>query len=350
VRPTSIPSHINRIPFVPAGAVTGIGSLPFTSVTSAIRAVAELSAEVPFWPQLPQLSERESAISQGLGIVADLIEPLDHGHGYQVKAGQIDFLVEALYRSNGEVIPSRAVGFDAFEKVVLSERFDSAAAVKGQLAGPITLSSYLFHQDRSFLSDPALLAAVAFHVSQSVRWQVDRLQSARLPVLLFVDEPALCMEATAHAVSEEKRLDALAVTLEDARLCGAYAGLHCCEERPFERMLRARPDVLSFDAHLGLDLFFADSRALDYVRRGGLVAYGLVPTRRDLEPLDPASIFRRWLEAVSSAGDPRDFARGAMITATCGLGLLNESSVATSFKVAHGVGELIRALAGENQR
>ena len=63
------------MPFVAAGAVTGIGSLPLTSATAAIRSVAEFSPEVPFWPQLPQLSERESIVGQGLGIVENLIEP-----------------------------------------------------------------------------------------------------------------------------------------------------------------------------------------------------------------------------------------------------------------------------------
>jgi hypothetical protein len=73
-------------------------------------------------------------------------------------------------------------------------------------------------------------------------------------VLLFVDEPALCLEAPgADAVSEKQRLNALAITLEDARVRGAYARLHCCAERPFERMCRAKPDIISFDAHQGLD-------------------------------------------------------------------------------------------------
>jgi hypothetical protein len=166
-------------------------------------------------------------------------------------------------------------------------------------------------------------------------------------VLLFVDEPALCLEApVANAVSEEKRLYALAVTLEDARVRGAYAGLHCCAARPFKRMCRAKPDILSFDAHEGLDLFFADSHALDFVHQGGTVAYGVVPTQAGLNAIDSASIFIRWLKAASLAGDPQKFAQRAMITATCGLGLLDTSAVAESFSVAHSISRLIRALAG----
>ncbi len=347
MQPTEIRSHTCRKPFVAAGAVTGIGSLPLTSITSAIRSVAEFSPEVPFWPQLPQLSERESIVGQGLAIVEDLIEPRNEGYGYQVKEGQLDSVLEILHRSSGELTPLNAAGFGAFEKALSSGLFRSAMAVKGQIEGPITLSAYLFHQGRPFLSDPALFAALAFHVSQIICWQIDRLKSAGLPVLLFVDEPALCLDAPfANAVSEEQRLNALAATLEDARIRGAYAGLHCCAARPFERMCRAKPDIISFDAHDGLDLFFADWHALDFVNQGGAVAYGIVPTRPGLNAVDAATIFIRWLKAASLAGDPQKFAQRAMITATCGLGLLDTSAIAESFSVAHSVSKLIRSLAG----
>jgi methionine synthase II (cobalamin-independent) len=341
-------AHDTRKALVPAGAVTGIGSLPFKSVTSAIEAVAELSPQVPFWPQLPQLSDREGILGQGLGAVAHLITPRREGYGYQVKDGQLDSVLEILHRGNGELTQANAVGFAAFEQALSSGLFQHAVAVKGQIAGPITLSAYLFYRERSFLSDPALLAAIAFHISQIICWQADRLKTAGLPVLLFVDEPALCLEvSSAGLVSGEQRLDALAMTLEEARARGAWAGLHCCAACPLEQMLRAQPDILSFDADTGLEPFFADLQACDFVHRGGTVAYGMVPTRAGVNALDSASIFARWLQAASQAGDPQEFARRAMITATCGLGLLSPSSVIESFSVAYGIGKLIRGVAGE---
>ena len=336
------------MPFVPAGAVTGIGSLPLMSAASAIQSVAESSAEIPFWPQLPKLSERESIIGQGLGTVADHLEPRSEGYGYQVKEGRIDSVLEIFHRSNGQLMPKNAAGFWAFERALSSGTFDSAVAVKGQIEGPITLSAYLFHRGRPFLSDPTLFSAIAFHVSQIICWQIERLEAAGLPVLLFVDEPALCLETNAATmVSEEKMLDALAVILEDARTRGAYPGLHCCADRPLERMRRVKPDIISFDAHEGLDGFFSDSHALDFVHQGGMVAYGIVPTRAGVNAVDSAKIFLRWLQAASQAGDPQEFAQRAMITATCGLGLLDESSIAESFGVAHAVSRTIRALAGK---
>jgi hypothetical protein len=346
MRSTAISSHTYRSSFTPAGAVTGIASLPLTSVAAAIRSIAELSPEIPFWPQLPQISRRESAIGQGLGIMGDLIEARSEGYGYQVRAGRrIDSVLEILHRSTGELTPANAAGFGAFEEALSSGLFSSAMAVKGQIEGPITLSAYLSHQGRPFLSDPTLFAAIAFHASQIICWQIDRLKSAGLPVLLFVDEPALCLEASANAVSEEQRLNALAVTLSDARVRGAFVGLHCCAARPFKRMCRAKPDILSFDAEEGLELFFADPDARTFVHRGRIVAYGMVPTLSRPTTLDATSIFVRWLKAATSAGDPQKLARSAMVTATCGLGLLDPSSVAESFRVARGISKLIGALA-----
>ena len=338
-------SHRKR--FTPAAAVTGIGSLPLPSTESAIEAVAEFSPEIPFWPQLPRLSEAERAIGQGLGVLADLIEPRHEGYGYQVKQGKLEAVLGILHRSSGQLPPANAAAFRAFEEALACGLFPSAVAVKGQIEGPITLAAYLFYKDRPFLSDPALFAAVAFHVSQIICWQIDRLKSVGLPVLLFVDEPALCLEARqAKTVSEDDRLSALIVALDDARARGAVAGLHCCAASPFERMCRINPDILSFDAHQGLELFFADRHVLEFLRNGGSAAYGMIPTWPSLDDLDAATLFARWLAAASRAGDPQEFAQRAMITATCGLGLLERSSVADSFNLAHRVSKLIRDLAG----
>ncbi len=289
-------------------------------------------------------------IGQGLGVLSNLIEPRENGYGYQVGEDKIDLAVEALHRSSGELTPVNAAGFGAFEQALSSGVFGSAAAIKGQIEGPITLAAYLFYKGRPFLSDPSLFAAIAFHVSQIICWQIDRLEKAGLPVMVFVDEPALCLAAPhGSAVSEERRLTALAAALAGARLRGAYAGLHCCAARPLSRMCSVKPDILSFDAHEGLELFFSDPNAMAFVRDGGTVSYGLIPTLRDSSAVRAEHIFARWLAFASLAGDPQQFARNSMVTATCGLGLLDPESVTGSFRIARGVGNLLRSLAGEDQ-
>jgi hypothetical protein len=169
-------------------------------------------------------------------------------------------------------------------------------------------------------------------------------------VLLFIDEPALCLGTLeARTAVDETRLNALRVVLNDVRERNAYAGLHCCAASPFRRMCRAEPDILSFDAHEGLEQFFADEEASAFVNQGGIVAYGMIPTWSQLSTVDSTDIFTRWLKAASMVGDPQELARHAMVTATCGLGLLDDVAVTQSFKLAHEVGQKIRALAGDQQ-
>jgi hypothetical protein len=139
VQPAARQTYKARKALTPGGAVTGIGSLPLTSIAAAIDAVSHYSAEVPFWPQLPQRSASEGAIAQGLGCIADLVEPRAEGYGYQVKSGKIDLVLERLHGSSGELRDENASGFAAFEKALGSGAFGSAEAVKGQLEGPITL-------------------------------------------------------------------------------------------------------------------------------------------------------------------------------------------------------------------
>jgi hypothetical protein len=80
--------------------------LPLTSVASAIQAVAKLSPEAPSGLNC-RVSERENAIGQNPGVVADLIEPRKEGYGYQLREGRIASLLEIIHRSSGELTPTK---------------------------------------------------------------------------------------------------------------------------------------------------------------------------------------------------------------------------------------------------
>jgi|SRR5580704_10390339 hypothetical protein len=57
-QPIAFPPHANRNPFIPADAVTDIGSHSSGLKPRQFRSVAEFSPEVRFWPQFPRLSGR----------------------------------------------------------------------------------------------------------------------------------------------------------------------------------------------------------------------------------------------------------------------------------------------------
>lgn len=332
----------------PCGAILGIGSLPMTDPGEAVRFVRKYSPEVPFWPQLPNVSEKERIIGQGLGAIHDLIEPRAGVYGYQVKPGRLREVLERFWRGCGKLEPTHACGFYTFERSTIAVDFPRAFAVKGQIEGPITLASHLFFKDRSFAAEPALFEAMTAHVCHLVSWQTCRLASLGLPVLLFIDEPGLCIAGlVGPSIIGDDLMKGLQAVIQAGRASGAVVGLHCCAAQPFSRMCRLQPDIVSFDAHKELEAFAADPEAQRFVREGGHVAFGLIPTLRRLDGLFGTAIFERWSKAVNSLGDPVEIARRSFVTATCGLGLLEREAAESSFQLARVVSELIGRIAGK---
>jgi hypothetical protein len=326
--------------------VTGIGSLPMTNPQTAIRFVADASPLVPFWPQLPQRFHLEGVIEQGLGEIADLIEPRSGAYGYRAKPGSLNRLVSRLQNVPAALDETRAAGFFAFEEALAAGAFPRAVAIKGQIEGPITLAFHLFDGDRTFAHNPFLVDAVASHVARLALWQFERLRRAQLPVLLFIDEPGLCLASPSQLTAPGSDLiGALTRVIDATRWSGAVAGLHCCAAIPFAFLRRVNPDVFSFDAHRGMEAFFADPDARVFLRQAGNVAFGLVPTCSCLDGLTAENLFARWLQAGAGAMNLRELARQSMITATRGLGLLDEIAARASFDLASRLAVLVNKLA-----
>jgi hypothetical protein len=144
----------------------------------------------------------------------------------------------------------------------------------------------------------------------------------------------------------EQAIQALRHIVATLQAADVLVGIHCCAgQPPFRVMCQAAPDILSFDALQDLETFCGDGYARRFIHDGGLVAFGLVPTISDLSELDSATLFTRWLLACKDTSDIRQLASRTLITATCGLGLLNLSQAASTFGHVQHIAMLIKKVA-----
>jgi hypothetical protein len=349
----------NADDFLPLGRVTGVGSLPHHDARSSIAFVARHCPEVPFWPQLPQRSPQEGMVDQALIPFMDLLTRRNHGgYGFCIRPGQRANLVRRLEEADPALDVHRAAGFFEFEKAMERDEFPYASALKGQVIGPYTLAWQLFDadspaavalEDASQTDGGALQHALGWYITRMALWQIERLERFDLPVLLCLDEPCLYLlppqaindsACPLYAMLEEVRT---ALTL--IRAASASGGIHCCARLPGMAIRLTKPDFISFDAHANLESFCADPDAQAFMREGGLTAFGLIPTLEDLSTLNAMNLVSRWLLACTNIADISDIAAFSLVTATCGLGLLDEEAAAMSFEAARRVSMALRRIA-----
>ena len=329
----------SRSAWEPQGAVTGIGSLPFTDPADAVAFVAAAAPEIPFWPQLPGRDSAEGMISQSLSLGWPGLRRLDGTIHARVDEADLDVFKAVLRSADPSLDDRQAAGFAEFRRAARAGAFPHATMVKGQLTGPMTLAWFVSCADEPVIARPSVVEALAARVVRQATWQAQALRTLGLPVLIFLDEPALAVltrigtGAWAAGVLRE--------VCDAIRLAGARVGIHCCTTPVhFELLAGARPDVISFDAWQ-CDVTTTAAR---YWSGGGITAFGLVPTGDT--PPDVVDVFGRWLAAASLADDPATVARRTVVTPTCGLGLTRPGDTEAAFLLASAAGRMIGEMAG----
>lgn len=343
----------------PAGQPMLIGSQPLDDHVEATRLVLRYVPEIPNWVQLP-VFKQEGMVAQfasglpGLVLGAERLyvdtagerfdeDMLAFFEEYLAVAEQSDRLTESRFALTRDM----AAGFFSLLEILGSERPDDLFAVKGQITGPITFCTALADQDRrAIFYNDALRDAAVKMLALKAAWQVKQLSALGVPVILFIDEPALAGFGSSELIS---------ISREDIDLClrevieavhgqGGLAGVHVCANTDWSLLLDSAVDVVNFDAFGYFDKFvlYAD-RIKRFLSAGGCLAWGLVPTSGP-EPVaaaDVDSLLERWrggLQRLAELGVDTALVREqSFITPSCGTGSLPPES-------SHKVLELTRAL------
>ena len=322
--------------FLPVGRVTGIGSLPHLDADEAVRFVRECSPEIPFWPQLPQRSPAESMIPQMLPLLLDLLEAKSPSR-YEIQSNQLKNFLQRLRETDAKLSEESASGFFAFERACHENHFSNAVALKAQISGPITLGWCLFYKDSPLSNLPDLYVEIVDYLCRLARWQISRLKQFGKPIIIFIDEPMLEMES-----SKTYLTDGVKQLIETIHDKSGTSGIHCCATPAPVSLCALQPDIISFDAHYGLEAFLSQSETRQFFESGRCLSFGLVPTWDTLENFNSSETFFRWTMATGEVGNIERLAEQSLITASCGLGLLNMKAAQESFLKAKELSKLVR--------
>jgi hypothetical protein len=317
--------------FQPACAPTAIGSLPHTDPEAACRLVLDYLPEIPVWPQLPRRGFRESIYVQYTEGFPGIT--LDHAaERFWVDRARFEGEVEALYEraladraDDYGISPAGAASMPVFARALAAR--PAPRLLKGQLIGPVSLGLQLHDEEgRSVFYDDELAEALVQHLRLKALWQERWLRTLFPETLIFLDEPFMVSYGSAYVPLDHDQVVNSIETVFSG--LSGLKGVHCCGNTDWSLLLATSTDVINFDAYNFAEafaLYAGDVRT--FLRRGGVIAWGIVPN--DVEQLareDAASLERRLLGAMQLLVDKGvardDLLAACLVTPACGLGTL----------------------------
>jgi hypothetical protein len=337
--------------FTPRACTTAMGILPHQDAGAALDLA--FSLDIPFWPQLPNLTFAEDTYVQTClhfpGVVVH--------HEEQLLRFDEELFMEGLgaYLEEGEdsdifaVAPGDSLTYGAFRERA-AERAGELPAIRGQFMGPISLCLKVTDADKKpiIYRDEVRELAIR-HIAAKVNRHLRDLRALHPHAFVWVDEPGLEILFTGIAGYSAERaradLDLFTSLLEGPR------GVHLCGNPDWDFLLHAGIDLLSFNAYGTADVLegYADGiRAM--LERGGVIAWGIVPTNfADAEGEDAESLLERltglWKKLAARGVDGERLLAQSMITpATCCL--VNPDLTATverSFATVRAVSDGVRS-------
>jgi hypothetical protein len=349
--------------FIPECRPLLIGSLPVADHNEALDLVLAATPEIPLWVQLPIFQE-EGMVPQFMPGMPGLVKSEDRwlvdngGDAFESELTQFyeDYLQAvadetALVKSRFALAPDVARGFHVFRERV-GQIALPPTAVKGQVTGPVTFGLGLKdRQGRPVFYDPHARDAAVKLLALKAAWQVARLKFIGVPVIVFVDEPALAGYGSSELISISggeivAALDEVFTAIHNA---GGVAGIHVCANTDWGLILESTVDVVNFDAYGYADRFllYAD-QVKTFLARGGLVAWGIVPTGPAdvIEQETAETLVDRWQQLMAAAEraglDAQALRRQSLITPSCGTGSLSEFHARKVLDLTREVSRVVR--------
>jgi hypothetical protein len=236
--------------------------------------------------------------------------------------------------------PQEARGFFALLEAVASAG-TGCRALKGQVAGPVTFAGMVKDQEgKPILYDRELTQAVSLGLARKAAWQARQFRALGKDAVIFFDEPYLSGFGSAYLpISREEVIEILTQTLDAVRQSGPVTlGVHCCGNTDWSLLLQIPIDILSFDSYGYFESLRLYEQALaQFFRRGGILAWGLVPTGEDLKQETGDSLWERFQDQVQGLAaslhmDVKAILSRALLTPACGMGYLDPQLARQGFK------------------
>jgi hypothetical protein len=242
-------------------------------------------------------------------------------------------------------------GIYAMEKRLSADKSAPIQFFKSQVTGPVTFGLATVDENkRALYYNEVYRDVVIKGVTMKAKWLLDKFKILGRTQLCFVDEPILTGfgSSTYVSVQREDVVRDLNEVVEAVHADGALVGTHCCGNTEWPILIDAGVDIISFDAfEFGDTIAYYPDRTHEFLKNGGVLAWGIVPTSEKISEETADSLIARLKERIAhlaSKGIDEDLIwEQCLLTPSCGTGSL---PVELSEIVFYTLAEVSRILRG----
>jgi hypothetical protein len=267
---------MTQLGFTGACRTTAMGIMPHRDVDRALELA--LSLDIPFWPQLPHASFLEDMYAQTSahfpGIVIDTEGQRIRFESAKFEAEMSDYmegLTDPQYLALG---PDSSLVYPRF----LEKDLSRYAAIRGQLTGPVSFGFKIEDESlKPVIYNETVRELLFDFIQRKVNLQYQQLAARNPNAFVWVDEPGL--STIFSALTGYGDIQAKADYASFLSGVEGPKGLHLCASVDLRFLTSLGADILSIDAY---QLEFMPREygqaAADFITRGGIIAWGIVPT------------------------------------------------------------------------
>jgi hypothetical protein len=172
------------------------------------------------------------------------------------------------------------------------------------------------------------------------RWQAANLSSLGRPAIILVDEPCISLYGSCYQVTLTKDMiiEDLNTIFSAVHKENANVGVHACNAADWSILFESDLDIIATDAYrFGESLIGYAVQLERFLARGGVMAWGIVPTTEKAFEEDAGSLLKRlealWAALACCGVDGKKLLAQSMVTPACGTGLLSCELAETIYRL-----------------
>lgn len=255
---------------------TAMGIMPHRDVDQALELV--LSLDIPFWPQLPNVSLYEDMYIQSSENFPGIAIDFERGRLVFDTSRFRDEVDEYFTKMEDPQTYALTQEYSKVFKKFLSKDLQHYKAIRGQVTGPVSFGFKVLDENLKPIIYHEEVRAILFDfIQKKVNLQYQELKKKNQNAFVWVDEPGLGYVFSGLSGYNDQQ--AKEDYKDFVQGLEGPKGLHLCADVNLPYLLELGVEILSFDAfQIGFMPKEYVGSVSEFIKKGGIISWGIVPT------------------------------------------------------------------------